>query len=98
MATFIVLANWTQQGMATLKDSPAHLDAARHSDQPLTVEVKTFFLTMGRYDMVAILEAPDAQAAAKAMLILGAHGNVHTETLCAFDEDEYRAMLGALPG
>lgn len=97
MATFLVLATYTQQGMATIKDSPQHLDAARLSDHPLGVEVKAVFLTMGRYDMVGILKAPDDQAVAKAMLILGAHGNMRTETLRAFDEREYRTILEALP-
>jgi uncharacterized protein with GYD domain len=52
---------------------------------------------MGRYDIVAISEAPDDETAAKVALAIGSAGNVTTETLRAFTEDEYRAIVAALP-
>jgi len=52
---------------------------------------------MGRYDIVTISEAPDDAAAAKAALTVGSAGNVTTETLRAFTEDEYREIVAALP-
>ena len=58
---------------------------------------RTFYLTMGRYDIVAISEAPDDGAAAKVALAIGSAGNVSTETLRAFTEEEYREIIAALP-
>ena len=52
---------------------------------------------LGRYDIVTISEAPDDIAAAKVALAIGSAGNVTTETLRAFTEDEYRQIVAALP-
>ena len=52
---------------------------------------------MGRYDIIIVLEAPDAETVAKWALNLGSKGNVSTETLRAFTEDEYRKIIGTLP-
>ena len=60
-------------------------------------ELKAFYLTIGRYDVVTISEAPDDHAAAKIALTIGSAGNVTTETLRAFTEDEYREIVAALP-
>jgi uncharacterized protein with GYD domain len=60
-------------------------------------ELKAFYLTMGRYDIVTISEAPDDATAAKVALTVGSAGNVTTETLRAFNEDEYREIVAALP-
>ena len=60
-------------------------------------ELKAFYLTMGRYDLITISEAADEMAAAKVALAIGSAGNVTTETLRAFTEDEYREIVNALP-
>jgi uncharacterized protein with GYD domain len=52
---------------------------------------------MGQYDAVVILEAPDDQTVAEIGLALGVLGNVRTETLRAFTEDEYRKIIAKLP-
>jgi len=96
MPTYIALLNWTQQGMSKLADSPSRLDAGRAAFQKLGVEMKDVYMTMGRYDHVCVIEAPDDETYAKAMLALGARGNVSTETLKAFSEDEYRRIMGSL--
>lgn len=59
-------------------------------------EVKVFYSVMGRYDTVFIVEAPDDETVAKAALKVGSLGNVRTETLRAFTEDEYRNMIAAI--
>jgi len=97
MATYIVLVNFTQQGMATIKQGGDRLDAARRVFQSLGVEMKAWYLTMGRYDVIAVFEAPDDEAIAKAALTVGAVGNVRTETLRAFTEAQYRQLIAALP-
>ncbi|MBI1984038.1 MAG: GYD domain-containing protein [Acidobacteria bacterium] len=96
MPTYITLAHWTQQGVEKVKDSPARLDAARKAFKALGADLKGFYLTMGRYDFVLITEAPNDETAAKAALAVASQGNVRTETLRAFTEDEYRKLLGSL--
>ena len=96
MPTYIALINWTAQGISKVKNSPKRLDAGRKAFQKLGVEIKETFCTMGRYDLVCIMEAPDDEAYAKATLSLGQQGNVTTETLKAFSEDEYRKIVGSL--
>jgi len=97
MATYISLMKFTQQGIATIKDAPTRLDSRKETLKALGSELKAIYLTMGRYDFVAIVEAPNDEAAAKAALASGSAGNVTTETLRAFTEDEYRAIVAALP-
>lgn len=96
MPTYITLAHWTQQGIEKVKDSPARLDAARKAFRALGADLKEFYLTMGQYDFVLITEAPNDETAAKTALAVASQGNVRTETLRAFTEDEYRKLLGSL--
>jgi len=58
--------------------------------------MKDFFMVTGRYDMVAVVEAPDDVTLAKAILTLGAQGNVKSETCRAFSESEYRQIVSGL--
>jgi uncharacterized protein with GYD domain len=60
-------------------------------------ELKAFYLVMGQYDAVVISEAPNDETVGKLVLMIGAQGNIRTETLRAFTEDEYRKMITALP-
>ena len=97
MAHYIGLLSWTQQGAEKIKDSPARLDAARQAFAAVGVKFKDFYMTMGQYDMVCVLEAPDDAAMAKAILAVASKGSVRTQTLRAFTEAEYRSIIGALP-
>jgi uncharacterized protein with GYD domain len=92
MATYITLLRWTSQGIAKVKDSPKRLDAGRKAFQKLGVEIKDTWLTMGRYDLVCVIEGPDDSTVARALLTLGSQGNVQTETMRAWTEDEYRQI------
>jgi uncharacterized protein with GYD domain len=96
MATYISLIKFTPQGIANIKDGPARLDAGRETLRRFGSDLQAFYLTMGRYDIVTISEAPDDMAAAKVALAVGSAGNVATETLRAFTEDEYRQIVAAL--
>lgn len=93
MPTYISLLTYTHQGITTIKQSPTRLDAAKE----VGGELKAFYLTMGQYDAVVIAELPDDVAGAKIALALGAKGNVRTETLRAFTEDEFRRTVTDLP-
>jgi len=96
MPTYISLLRWTQQGVASVKNSPKRLDAGRKAFKKLGVELKDTYLTMGRYDLVCVIEGPSDEAVAKALLSLGSQGNIQSETLKAWTEDEYRKITGSL--
>jgi uncharacterized protein with GYD domain len=97
MPTYIMLVNWTQQGIEKIKECPGRVDAVKSLFKEMAGEVKGFYLVMGRYDAVVIAEAPNDETAAKIALALGSKGRVRTETLRAFNEDEFRKIIGALP-
>jgi len=96
MPTYIALLNWTGQGVASIKDSPGRLDAGRKAFKKAGVKIKDTYLTMGRHDLVCVIEAPDDETYAKAILGLASQGNVSTETLKAFSEPDYRKIIGSL--
>ena len=96
MPTYVALLKWTGQGAGSVKDSPARLDAGRKAFKKIGVKIKDTYLTMGRYDLVCIIEAPDDESFATAMLTLGSHGNVQTETLKAFTESEFRKICASI--
>lgn len=97
MPTYISLLTYTQQGIASIKKGPERLEAAKQAYKRAGGELKAFYLTLGRYDAVAIADLPDDTALAKMVLALGALGNVRTETLRAFNETEFRKIVGELP-
>ena len=96
MTTYVMLANWTDQGALKVKDSPQRLDAAKKALKDMRGEFKSFFLTMGDYDIVAIYEAPDDAVAARFNLQLAMLGNIRTRTLKAFPEAAYREIISSL--
>jgi uncharacterized protein with GYD domain len=96
MSTYIVLVNYTSQGIQNIKESPSRLEAAKALHKKFGAEMKAFYLTMGPYDAIAITEAPDDETAAKVALSLGSKGAVRTATMRAFTEDEYRDIIRAL--
>ena len=93
MVTYLMLLNWTDQGIKNVKDSPKRLDAVKKLAKDMGGEVKAFYLTMGPYDTVAVLTLPDDETMAALALSLGASGNVRTVTMRAFPEPEYREIL-----
>lgn len=96
MTTYIMLATWTDQGMQNAKDSPRRLDLAKKALKDMDGEFKSFFLTMGGFDFVAVYEAPDDAIAARFTLQLGMLGNIRTRTLKAFPEAAYREIVTSL--
>ena len=97
MATFITLMNFTQKGAENIKGGPTRLDQAKKMFSSKGAEIKEFYLVMGQYDAVVITEEPDDATAAGIRLAVGALGNVSTETLRAFTEEEYRDIINGLP-
>ena len=97
MATFITLVNLTQKGIEDMKNQPKRLEAFRELCKSMGAELKGFYMTMGRYDLVAIVEAPNAETMLKANLATAMRGNVRTETLMAFPDGEYQKVISELP-
>jgi uncharacterized protein with GYD domain len=97
MPTYIVLSKWTAQGLQNIKQSPSRLDAARKAYKAVGINMREFYMVMGQYDMVAIVDAPDDIALAKAILSSSSsQGSFTSETCLAFTEDEYRQVIGGL--
>ena len=96
MPTYIGLARWTNQGLQNIKESPSRLDAGRKAFEAAGVKLKEFYMVMGHHDMVIVTEAPDDVTLARAILALASKGNIQTETLRAFSEDEYRSIVSGL--
>ncbi|MBP1777929.1 MAG: hypothetical protein H6Q86_3940 [candidate division NC10 bacterium] len=97
MPTYISLIRYTDQGMRNIKESPKRLDAAKNAFKAVGGELKQWYLALGRYDAVVISEGPDDETAAKLMLGVGGLGNVRSETMRVFTEEEYRKLIAALP-
>jgi len=96
MSTYIMLFNYTDQGLRNIKKSPSRIDAARKAAEELGGKLGDLYLTMGAYDLVAISEFPDDATAATFVLRLGALGNVRTTTVKAFPENAYRKIVEAV--
>jgi uncharacterized protein with GYD domain len=94
MPTYIMLGNFTEQGVRNVKASPKRAEAARTAAKKHGVTVKEMYWTMGRYDIALIAEAPDEAAMTAFGLGIAALGNVRTQTLRAFSSDEIATILG----
>jgi uncharacterized protein with GYD domain len=93
MATYIALINWTDRGVQDYKASPARADAFATMLEGLGGKVHSLYWTIGPYDIVATVEAPDDETVTAAMLKVGSLGNVRTTTLRAFTRDQLTAIL-----
>ena len=97
MATYIVLANMTEQGLRNIKDSTRRADAVQAAAGKFGVRVLHIYWTLGQHDMVAVCEAPDEATFTAFGLAIGLQGNVHTQTMRAFSREEMNAILAKLP-
>ena len=98
MATFISLVNLTQQGIRDFKDSPDRAAKFSSMVEKAGAKVKEVYWTIGSYDVVVVMEAPDDETAAAVMLGLGSLGNVRTQTMRAFDSSEMKEIISKVPG
>jgi len=94
MPTYIVLASFTEQGIKNVKDSPKRADAFKDGAKKAGATVKELFWTLGQYDIVAVVEAPDDATITALGLSTGRQGNVRTQTLRAFSAGEMQGILG----
>jgi uncharacterized protein with GYD domain len=96
MATYIVLSSFTEQGIRGVKDTTKRADMVRQVAKKFGVTVREFFWTLGSYDVVIIMEAPDDASMTAFGLAIGAEGNVRTQTLRAFSREEMNGILAKL--
>ena len=98
MATFISTVQFTDQGMKDIKATGKRAEAFRATAAKMGVEVKHSFWTLGRIDGLVVFDAPDDETATALMLQLGSFGNVHTETMRAYEAAEIEPILSKLSG
>jgi len=96
MPIYIMLANWTDQGIRHIKDSPDRLAAARQLCRQHGAEITHFYMTIGHHDMVVVVDAPNDDEFAKLAIAIAKGGNIRTQTLKAFDEAQYRSIIGTI--
>jgi uncharacterized protein with GYD domain len=96
MPTYVTLIRYTEQGVKTFKDLPQRLEETREAGEGVGAKLIAFYLTMGQYDAVVISDAPDDQTVAKLALAAAGRGNVRTETLRAFTENEAKSIAAEL--
>jgi uncharacterized protein with GYD domain len=96
MATFVVLAKWTEKTFAGMKDAAAAAEEVKKFVSGMGAQIKGWYLLMGQYDEMCILEAPDAQTIAKILIPLSAKYGAKTETLQAFSEAEALAIFASI--
>ena len=96
MATYVILAKFTDQGIKTAKESPKRADAFKQMAKTFGVTVKDIFWTQGRYDIVAITEAPDELTGTALNLSLGGLGNIRTESLRAFSAEDMMKIVAKM--
>jgi uncharacterized protein with GYD domain len=96
MAAYILLGTFTDQGIRNVRDTTKRADAVRAMAKKVGVSVTEMYWTLGQFDVAAILEAPDEAAATSLALSVGALGNVRTQLLRAFTEEEIGPILGKM--
>ena len=96
MAIYVVLVNFTDQGIRNLKDTIKRTDAAREMAKKFSVTFKEIYWTLGSYDEAIIFEAPDDASMAAFLASVGALGNVRTQTLRAFSQADMNGILAKL--
>ncbi|GAA2427279.1 GYD domain-containing protein [Streptomyces macrosporus] len=93
MPTYITLLNWTDQGIRAYRDTTKRTDTFIATLQKFGAKLVDIHWTVGPYDIVCVVEAPDDEAVTAALLQLGGAGNVRSTTLRAFDREEIEGII-----
>ena len=96
MPTYVVLVNWTEQGLKNVKHTTERTDSGGELAEKHALKVEQAYWTVGAYDMLTTFEAPYDQALSAHLLEIGSLGNVRTTTLRAYDEQEMSGILQRL--
>jgi uncharacterized protein with GYD domain len=93
MPTFIMLTRLTSNGVKTLKDNPGRVQEVNKEVEQLGVKVLSQWATLGEYDFVSVVEAPDERTMAKVSVELGSRGTTTNETMSAIPAEEFTKSL-----
>jgi len=93
MPTYIMLTRFTPDGVKTLKDNPARVHEVTKEVEQLGVKVINQWATLGSYDFISVVEAPDEKTMLKLSVEMGSRGTVQNETLTAIDSQEFTSSL-----
>jgi uncharacterized protein with GYD domain len=96
MAYYVILANFTDQGVRAIKDSPKRADAFKAMAEKSGVKIHSIFWTLGQHDVITIAEADDDIAATALNLSVAALGNIRTQTLRAFDAADMAKIIAKM--
>jgi uncharacterized protein with GYD domain len=91
---YVVLFDWTEQGVRNFKDTVDRYESAKSQLEGLGIRFADIYWTLGSHDIVAIADAPDDESLAAGLLAVAGAGNVRTTTLRAFSGDEMRSLIG----
>jgi uncharacterized protein with GYD domain len=91
MPTYLMLTNLTAEGLRTLKNNPGRTSEVNSEVEQMGGKVVTQYATLGEYDFVTIIEAPDEQTMAKISVELGSRGTMTSRTLTAMDAADLTA-------
>ncbi len=93
MKTFIMMSTLSPEGVQTIKNNPSRIKEVNKEIEALGAKVKDQWATLGRFDFINVIEAPDEQTIAKISLELGSRGTATYETLAAIPIDEFIAKV-----
>ena len=96
MATYLVLIQFTEQGVKNIKDSPKRASNATAMAKKMGAKIRDVFWTLGAYDGAIIIEAPDDETITAWSLSMGSLGFVKTETMRAFPAKDFATILGKM--
>lgn len=96
MPTFMMLGRYTDKGLSGIHESPERIKKFKDLCETEGAKLISYYMLMGKYDVVSMVEAPNAEVMAKIALVLGKKGNVRTQTYCAFTEKEQINLTGKL--
>jgi uncharacterized protein with GYD domain len=97
MSDYILLINWTEQGISKIKESPDRYNSFKASVEKAGGKLIGGYYTFGEYDVIIIIEAPNDDVVMSLMLKVGSAGNVRTKTLKAFNAEQGIKIIKDLP-
>ena len=96
MATYILLGQFTDQGIKNVKDTTKRAQGLKDLAKKFNASITGLYWTLGQFDVAAIIDAPDDVSVNALLLSLGTLGNVRTQTMRAFSADEMGQILGRM--
>ena len=93
MPTYVMLTNLTADGVRTLKNNPGRVAEVNKEVEQIGAKVVAQYATLGQYDFITVVEAPDEKTIARVSMELGSRGTAHYETLSAIPIDDFISAL-----